>query len=320
MALRVAVLAMLVAFSGATPMRGFAYTTYSAGQYQTAGSDQVLASLAATGATHIELLVTWYQEELNSTTIFQDPQRTPTLDDLRHVLQTAAKLNLSVILKPHVDVIAGPWRGEIGPAFGHNETAWAAWFASYTAYITGMAKFAATTDIWAFNIGTEMLGVSMRTPEWLTIIASVREAFRGPLLYGANWGDEPWQVQFWDKLDYIGVDAYYPMSQWDDPNATTIDEHWVPVLANLSALSSRWGKSIIFAEIGYRSFASAAIYPGVWQGTGPADLETQVVLWTQFFAVSMLKQFELMSVCPHALLCAERTLIAVPQHVPPTSL
>jgi len=25
--------------------------------------------------------------------------------------------------------------------------------------------------------------------------------------YGANWGSEPWNIQFWDDLDYIGVDG-----------------------------------------------------------------------------------------------------------------
>ncbi len=33
----------------------------------------------------------------------------------------------------------------------------------------------------------------------------------GPLFPGANWGNED-NVQWWDAVDVVGVDAYYPIA------------------------------------------------------------------------------------------------------------
>jgi hypothetical protein len=227
--------------------------------------------------------VTWYQPFLNSTTIYPVPGMTPTWQETADLISYANSLLLKVILKPHVDVLAGPWRGQIGSAFS-SDAEFEAWFASYTSYMQTAATFATQANCFGFNIGTEFVGLSNRTSDWLAVIAAAKTQFTGPMLYGANWGDEPWQVQFWDKLDYIGVDAYYPMSDTPDPNATVINAHWATVLTNLSALSQKWGgKSIIFAEIGYRSVATAAIEPGTWQGNAPPDTQAQVDLWNGFF-------------------------------------
>ena len=46
---------------------------------------------------------------------------------------------------------------------------------------------------------------------WQEITSLVRGKYGAPLTYAANW-DEVEQVQFFDSLDLIGVDAYYPLS------------------------------------------------------------------------------------------------------------
>jgi len=37
----------------------------------------------------------------------------------------------------------------------------------------------------------------------------VREVFSGELTSSANWGGEESTKNWWDVVDYIGVDAYY---------------------------------------------------------------------------------------------------------------
>jgi len=40
-------------------------------------------------------------------------------------------------------------------------------------------------------------------------VQAVREVYTGELTSSANWGGEEMSKQWWDVIDYIGVDAYY---------------------------------------------------------------------------------------------------------------
>ena len=68
-------------------------------------------------------------------------------------------------------------------------------------------------------------------------------------------------VPFWDAVDLIGVQAYFPLS--DDPNPSTeaLQRGWDGPLARLEGLSKRHGKPVIFAEIGYDVSPVAAREP-----------------------------------------------------------
>ena len=46
--------------------------------------------------------------------------------------------------------------------------------------------------------------------EWRKLIARVRQHYRGPLTYAANF-DQYNTVGFWDALDVVGVNAYFPL-------------------------------------------------------------------------------------------------------------
>ena len=50
--------------------------------------------------------------------------------------------------------------------------------------------------------------------------SGVRARFGGRLTYAANHIDGANSLGFWDALDYIGIDAYEPLS-WSDPNPST---------------------------------------------------------------------------------------------------
>lgn len=267
-------------------MAGFDYIAFGPGEYNSSLGDAAFATLADMHVSHIQVLVTWYMPTLNSTTI-SPTAATPTWDDLTHVVNSARARNITVIVKPHVDILTGEWRGEIGSRYSTQQQ-WDAFFASYTAYMIAVAKWAASQNgrVWGFNVGTEYVGTTTieHTGAWRAVIAAVRGAFNGTLWYGANWGAEPWNVQFWDDLDYIGVDAYYPVTSGSDyGNASDIAAHWAVVNANLTTLAQKWGKSIVYAEIGYRSYAGAGINPGAWVGSPAPNAQAQLALWTGFF-------------------------------------
>jgi len=255
---------------------GVSYAAWWAGEYSTPDADFSLENLAATGADWLSLIVTGYQDTITSTTIVFTPPRTPTDDDLIHVITQAHSLGLKVMLKPHVDLSNDPthWRGEIGDGFT-NEGEWQAWFASYHAFIEHYADLAQTYGAEQFCAGCELWGTAHREDNWRTVIAAVRNHYDGPITYAANHSGEEELITWWDAVDYIGVDAYYPLTEKDDPTLAELEEAWIPHVAILSGLASTWGKSILLTEIGYRSQDGTNQHPWDWQISGTIDLQEQ---------------------------------------------
>jgi hypothetical protein len=47
----------------------------------------------------------------------------------------------------------------------------------------------------------------------------------GKLTYAANW-DKYDQVSFWDELDFIEIQAYFPLTAQTSPTAEEIKKGW----------------------------------------------------------------------------------------------
>ena len=80
---------------------------------------------------------------------------------------------------------------------------------------------------------------------------------------------------WWDALDYIGVDAYYPLTVEEDPTLADLKTAWERPIATLETLHDRCGKPIILTEIGYRSVDGANRQPWEWATPGEVDLQEQ---------------------------------------------
>ena len=112
-----------------------------------------------------------------------------------------------------------------------------------------------------------------RESQWRAVITAVRVVLPGvPLWLGPNWswrGSPGYEfVRFWDALDFLGVDMYAPLAAHPDPTLPVAIAGWAPLVASLSAFSSAHdNKQFIFAEIGYASYADAAVdAPGCCTG------------------------------------------------------
>lgn len=261
--------------------KGMSYATWWSGNYASSGSDLSLGHLADTGATWISLIVTGYQDDLTSTDIYTNTA-TPTDADLIHAIQRAHSLGLKVMLKPHVDLWNDPahWRGQI--TFG-DEAQWQAWFASYRSFIDHYADLAKAQGVEQFCVGTELSGTAQREADWRAVIADVRSRYHGPIIYAANQGGEETGITWWDAVDYIGVDAYYSLTEEDDPTLAELEAGWDGPLVTLSALAATWNKPILFPEIGYRSIDGANRDPWNWQRSGALDLQEQAEAYQAFF-------------------------------------
>lgn len=258
--------------------RGANLTAYSPHGYGTAAADASLERLAAAGNDSVAILVTWYQPTARSSAVAAHPALTPTDASLLHAMAKARSLGLAVTLKPHVNVHDGTWRGAIQPADR------AAWFVSYKAMIAHYASLAADGGASMFVVGTELKTMSTDTARWQDIVADVRSRFAGKVTYAANYNEFE-RIGFWGRVDYIGVDAYFALTNDTGDSAGTLAWRWTlwGWKTRLVTAAFTWNKPVVFTELGYRSTPHAARRPGDWATPGPVDRWAQQQAYEAFY-------------------------------------
>jgi hypothetical protein len=201
-----------------------------------------------------------------------DPQRPPAW--LTRPIEEAHARGMKVMIKPHLAYWGSgfSWRGDI--AFD-DPAARDRFFSEYQAWVTGLASVSAAAD--AFVVGTELDATLAEEERWREVVASVRTVFPGHLTYAANW-DRFESVPFWDALDAVGVQAYFPIAPDVRPealDAATLDRGWEPWLVRLRGIARRTGKPVVFTELGYDRSPHAARVP--WEpGAGDPALGARV--------------------------------------------
>ena len=179
---------------------------------------------------------------------------------IRAINKLKAK-NIHIHLKPHLWMSDG-WRSDIKM---DNDEEWDTWFESYRINILRHAKMAEEFNVELLCVGAEFRSSIIKQPKkWEMLIDEIRDIYKGKLTYAANWDREYKEITFWDKLDYIGIQAYFPLTKMNNPSLKEIKKGWKPHLDMLESLSQKHKKPILFTEIGYRSDASSTIEPWVW--------------------------------------------------------
>jgi hypothetical protein len=221
---------------------------------------------------------------------------------VRTVAQMALDMSFErVVLKPMLDSRYGQWRGAITVPTELRR----AFMRDYKRYVLE-PYLPVVRDLGLdLCIGTEMVKVTehLGAEFWIEIVRWLRSrGVTGRLTYAANWG---WEAdaefnrlrELWPHLDYIGVDAYWPMVEADYRGpitkellmtSTEIGWHRVPPwgrwwcpppFAYMSGLKAATGKPVWFTEIGYPNNMTAAIDPA---GDTPAEeytTELSGMLW-----------------------------------------
>jgi hypothetical protein len=175
----------------------------------------------------------------------------------------ARQRGIKTLLKPHLWLRnGGTWPGDINMT---TATDWQAWFASYSTFILHYAQLAEANNLEALCIGTELEHASVgHEKEWRILIKQIRKVYHGPLTYAANWSGEFEQIKFWDALDYIGIQAYFPLSKTTAPEKTALLAAWQEPLRRIEVVHKRFKKPVLFTEVGYKTTSDAAIEPWAW--------------------------------------------------------
>ena len=253
---------------------------WSAPRYDSAPAQASLDNAAATGANSIAVVVTWFQPSVDSSSPIYPGPHTVTDTEIAAVVKHARARGISVLLRPAVDPdwrlpnTSGTWRGEIGRSFSPDQ--WDEWFSAYARMITHYAHVAANNSVEVFSVGMELSATQSQDVLWRALITQVRCIYKGRLTYGANW-DVVTAVSFFDALDFIGVDAYYPLAP-SVRNATVrqLADAWQQPASALQALAQRLNSTVLLTELGYCSSPESHADPAHKCGGAQADQSAQL--------------------------------------------
>ena len=165
-------------------------------------------------------------------------------------IKMAHSLGLKIMLKPHLWVGGQGWAGDLSFA---SDSLWQVFERHYEMYIGTYIKIADSLQVELVCIGTEVRqSTAQRNEFWQKLISQSKLQYSGKLTYAANW-DEYENIDFWDQLDYIGIDAYFPLSEEKFINKDGLMRAWQMPKTEMRRLSEHYQKQILFTEYGYES-------------------------------------------------------------------
>jgi hypothetical protein len=227
---------------------------------------QSVQEMKAAGVKWVALNTFEFQDTLASTTIAPDYGMWSTTDASLQAAINEFKANgIQVLLKPMVDVKSGDWRGNIPPS--------GAWFTEYQGFITDWANKATTWGADALSVGCEFRD-TIWTPgwddEWRSTVDAARAAFAGPMTYAANH-DSYQDVSWWDAVDFVGIDAYFPLTSDLDPLLAQLLAEWNGHADAIEAwlAANHPDMDVLFTEIGYTNLDGTNILPNAYWMHGP---------------------------------------------------
>jgi len=184
----------------------------------------------------------------------------------------AREFRMRAMLKPHIWLGRG-WPGDIEMP---TPAAWKTFFDHYDCWMRGYAVLAEMYDFDLLCVGVEMAKATVgHEPEWRQMIKRWRGIYSGPMVYAANWGPEFENVKFWEALDAIGIDCYYPLSIKDDPTDAELLAGAKMVIEKIRAVAAAYNKPVLVTEIGFTSSSQPWKNPHQEDRQAAVDLEAQ---------------------------------------------
>jgi len=220
-----------------------------------------VAEVVQLNANHAAVMPFGFIKEINSPEIIFNTDRQwfgETKKGAMQYIELLHKNGIKTMVKPQIWI----WKGEFtGTLKMDSEADWKILEDSYDSFIITYAEMAEAAGSELFCIGTELEQFVLRRPDyWKRLIAKIQKVYTGKLTYAANW-DECFRVPFWQDLDYIGIDAYFPLSEEKTPSVAQLKAGWQKYKDEIKSLNGTCSKPILFTEFGYRSTDQTAWKP-----------------------------------------------------------
>ncbi len=238
---------------------------------------EALRRMASLGVQAASLQFIYFMDEFSSLEIKPHPVNTPTDENLRRTIRQARSLGMRVMIFPTINIRDEAqnekyWRGNIEPKD------WNPWWNNYEKFNLHFAQIAQDEGAEWYSVGTEMESSQRFKENWIRIIQSVREVFKGKITYSVNF-DAQDSFDFGEALDVIGMNTYDPISKDKEfPSRETIYQHWWWILYKARTLEVRFNKPVMITEIGYASSESAHRDPWDFRSPSPPYPERQAIL------------------------------------------
>ncbi len=169
-------------------------------------------------------------------------------------VKKAHEAGIKVMLKPQI-YVPGDWTGTLN---FETVAEWEKWEKGYEEYTLEMAKIAQDEGVDLFCFATEFKIAIQNRPEfWVGLIRKIRAVYQGSVTYAANW-DNYNNIPFWSELDYVGINAYFPLCDTKNPTEAELTKAWQPVVKAIENFQCEVNKPIIFTEFGYLSVDACA--------------------------------------------------------------
>jgi hypothetical protein len=242
--------------------------------------DRQLDRLAALGVNAVSLMPFAYQEgpAVPRLHMLNASPESETDVGLVHAVRRARAHGLRTLYKPHVWVGGGSWPGDVAM---RDEAAWQAWWRDYRRYVLHHAVLARWSGADVFSVGCELSGTLGRAEDWRRLIAAVRQVFPGQLTYAGNWSGDLERAPFWEQLDLIGVDAYFPLSADPAAGRAELARGAAAVVARLAAASRSLHRPLLLTEVGFA--ASRAAWTAPHREGGPPSQADQAAAYSALF-------------------------------------
>lgn len=230
-----------------------------------------LDEIRASGATWVSLPVFWRQRDVESTELAPHPTATIPDDRLRELIRSAHQRRLAVMIFPIVELerlAPGQWRGTLSPRDID------VWWKSYERFILHYARLAGEEQVALLSVGSELGSTEAWRDRWIHLIAAVEKVYPGDLIYSANW-DRFDQVPWWERIDYVGINAYFELTRDHDAAEDALVAAWAGPRERLAAAAARVERPLVITEIGYPSRDGGAARPWDYTSGAAIDLEEQ---------------------------------------------
>jgi hypothetical protein len=180
--------------------------------------------------------------------------------------------DIKIMIKPQIWLMGGAFTGDFSLS---TESEWLDLENTYYGYIMHFADLADSLGAEAFCIGTEFKAfIANRPAFWGRLIDSVRAHYPGEVTYAGNW-DSYQGFPHWSKLDFIGIDAYFPVGEGETPSVEECVQAWQPHYNSIKSHQQQIGKPVVFTEYGYRSISYCGKQPWDSSGGGTLNMDAQ---------------------------------------------
>lgn len=246
---------LIITSSPPAYMKGFNFAHEGYRVYNGYGGNKANASLTTMkdlGANATAIIPYTFMRNPQEPAAFPIPKNAGSENDecVIQALAYAHNLGMYTLLKPQIWVRRG-WTGDIHM---NTEADWNLFFDEYYRWIRHYALLGEMYHVNGLCIGVELTQTTLgHEKQWRSIIQKIRGLYNGQLTYAANWGEEFENIGFWDQLDFIGLNCYYPLSQNDHPTDLELKAGIDQVLSRAKKVQERFNKPLVFTEIGFRS-------------------------------------------------------------------